>query len=87
MMPRVPGTASAFQRMIAASNVSATVGQLVVGGENQRVQLRGQLTSLDEIRHLPFGRCQHVGMRWAATVSSHGHILARGRGIFPPPAP
>lgn len=41
--------------MIAANNVSATVGQLVAGGENQRVQLRGQLTSLDEIRHLPLG--------------------------------
>ncbi len=44
--------------MIAASNVSATVGQIVRDGESRRVQLRGQLSSLDEIRHLPLGTHQ-----------------------------
>lgn len=39
--------------MIAASNVSAIVGQLVDDGRNQTVYLKGQLNSLDEVRHLP----------------------------------
>ncbi|WP_428383999.1 efflux RND transporter permease subunit [Nevskia ramosa] len=39
--------------MISASNVSAIVGQLVDGGRNQTVYLKGQLNSLEEVRHLP----------------------------------
>lgn len=39
--------------MVAASNVSAVVGQVVADGKNQSVYLKGRLTSLDEVRHLP----------------------------------
>lgn len=39
--------------IIAASNVSAVVGQTVDAGRTQNVFLKGQLTSLDEVRHLP----------------------------------
>lgn len=41
--------------MLAASNISAVVGSQVSDGENLSVYLKGELTSLDEIRHLPLG--------------------------------
>jgi len=46
-------------RMLAASNISAIVGSQVGNGENLSVYLKGQLTSLAEIRHLPLGA--HAG--------------------------
>lgn len=46
-------------RMLAASNISAIVGSQVSNGENLSVYLKGQLTSLAEIRHLPLGA--HAG--------------------------
>lgn len=46
-------------KMLAASNISAIVGSQVGGGENLSVYLKGQLTSLNEIRHLPLGA--HAG--------------------------
>ena len=39
--------------MVAASNVSAVVGNLVSDGERRSVYLKGRLTSLEQIRRLP----------------------------------
>ncbi|MDP3295596.1 MAG: efflux RND transporter permease subunit [Nevskia sp.] len=39
--------------MISASNVSAIIGQRVDDGRNQTVYLKGQLNSLEDVRHLP----------------------------------
>lgn len=39
--------------MVAASNVSAVVGNLVGDGERRSVYLKGRLTSLEQIRRLP----------------------------------
>ncbi|TDU31982.1 multidrug efflux pump subunit AcrB [Panacagrimonas perspica] len=41
--------------MVAASNVSAVVGDLVGDGQRRSVYLRGRLPSLEEIRRLPLG--------------------------------
>jgi multidrug efflux pump subunit AcrB len=41
--------------MVAASNVSAVVGDLVGEGQRRSVYLKGRLTSLEEIRRLPLG--------------------------------
>lgn len=45
--------------MVAASNVSAVVGQVVADGARRSVYLKGRLNSLEELRRLPLG--EHGG--------------------------